>query len=529
LGPRFLSAPGLRADDTSHDLGPVPIHTVIEIRTEVWLQGFPALVRCPPIQGSLFGDPLCVERPLDSGGPRPPDSERDTRVRGYVLVSYRGWLYRSLRSRPVVLVGALATLVLLGAVSWASIITPAAPADTSANALDTATGAGSRSIITLGPDRRGLVAYHAGGVFREDRGWSGTGRLKVAHCNNIRCTSATITTVAIDVGLRSGVTTTSGTPFSNTDIGLAFGQDGLPIITYFKGATADLMAVHCNNLNCSTKTITAIVTAGDVGRFSSVAIGPDGLPVVAYYDASAMGLRVARCADVACTSASVEVVDDPGGGTMAVGLSPRIVIGPSNYGSGSPVIAYLADTGATSEEIRVATCPPADPTDIDPRSYDCSEATTTPVIVCTAGGANLPCGGPDIVIGADGLPFVTSFFDARHCETSDCTQATAPAVASDAGGNTSPAVGVDGLVTYLAAKPQAGPRDPSILHCQDLACSSTTTMFIDDAGAQDHEASLTVGADGNPLISTGGPVGPVQTLQVIHCSNPLCVPFFRRR
>lgn len=432
---------------------------------------------------------------------------------------------RSARSRFVLTLAAAALVVtLVGAGVYATIIAPGAPADSSVTELDTSTGAGSRSIITLGADGLGLIAYHAGGTFRPNRGWTGTGQLKVAHCSNTDCTAATIATVASDVGL----TARMKYPFGGTDIGLAIGQDGFPLITYYKGATADLMAVHCDDAACSTKTITAIVTQGDVGKFSSVAIGPDGLPVVAYYDATAMGLRVARCADVPCTSATVEVVDEPTGGSPNVGISPRIVIGPNS--SANPVIAYLADTGATSEEIRVAVCPPANPSDIDPRSYDCSAATTTPVIVCTEGAANLPCAGPDIVIGADGLPFVTSFFDARHCETPDCTQATTPAIASDAGGNTSPAVGVDGLITYLAAKPQAGPRDPSILHCQDLACSSTTVLFFDDAGPQDHEASLTVGADGNPLMSiTGGEFGPGQTLQVIHCTNPLCVPFFRRR
>lgn len=444
---------------------------------------------------------------------------------------YRGSFRRFVRSRPAVAVsGAVAFLVVLTAVGWGTIVQPEAPADSNLTVLDSTAGAGSRSIITLGPDGRGVIAYLAGGKFHEQSGvWSGTGQLKVARCSNTACSGATVTTVATDVGLASGVTTSAGSRLGQTDIGLAIGQDSLPLITYYRGSGADLMAVHCNDADCSTRTITPVVTAGDVGKFSSVVIGPDGLPVIAFYDATAKALKVTRCSNVACTSATIEVVDSPGGGAVDVGLGPRIVVGPpftleGFSGSAGPTIAYLVDTGATSEEIRVARCGHENPSDIDPRAYDCSAATITPVIDCS------PCDRPDIVIGTDGLPFVTSFFDARHCEDPECTVTTSPAIATDAGGNTSPAVGSDGLVTYLGMDPQAGPRDPAILHCTDFACSTTTQMFFKDAGRQSHEGSMTIGADGNPLISISvGDLGPGQSLGAVHCSNPFCVPYFRRR
>jgi hypothetical protein len=420
----------------------------------------------------------------------------------------------------------------LGAVGVASLFDAAPPRDSSLSVLDTSPGAGSRNIVTIGADGLGLIAYLAGGKFDPNSPagpvWTGTGRLKVAHCSDTPCSGATITTVATDVGLASGFRTASGSGLGQTDIGLAIGQDALPFMTYYRGAGADLMAVHCNDANCSSRTITPIVTAGDVGKFSSAVIGPDGLPVVAFYDATAKALEVARCANVACTSATVEVVDSAGGGDVAAGLSPRIVVGPG--GHAGPTIAYLVDRGPTSEEIRVARCGPENPSNIDPRAYDCSAASINPVFECSSGAANLPCGRPDIVVGTDGLPFVTSFFNARHCEDPECTATTAPAIESDAGGNTSPAVGGDGLITYLAVDPQAGPRDPAILHCTDFACSTTIAMFFDDAGPQSHEASLTFGTDGNPLMSiVVGDAGPGQSLGAIHCSNPFCVPFFRRR
>jgi hypothetical protein len=456
-------------------------------------------------------------------------------------MSIRRRFLRLVRSRLAIAILA-STLVLgvVGTVVLASLPDPAAPAAPSSTTLDTSPGAGSRSIITVGTDGFGLIAYNAGGTFVPGEWWAGTGELKVAHCKNRPCTSAGIVTVANNAGI-------SGAPGSG-QIGLAIGRDGFPFITYYKPGTKDLVAVHCTTRTCSSRTSTAIVTDGNVGRHSSVVIGPTGRPIVAYFDDTANGLKVARCANVVCSSATVDVVDDPAG--ESAGEDVSIAIGPD----GNPVMAYGVDSAPgnpdNNYQVRVAHCPDVhlDDPGGGPWTYDCDDTDSTPTTKTTLGGQEVALPYADIVVGADGLPFVTGFFKAWHCESPDCAPPCFPIGDPECtpepgfteagpgyggwGGNTSPAVGADGLVTFLANNPQAGPLVPPILHCTDLACSRFTSTGVVGLSPA---ASLTVGVDGKPLISNqiGGGEDPLplegEGLEVIHCTNAFCTPYFRRR
>ena len=46
--------------------------------------------------------------------------------------------------------------------------------------------------------------------------------------------------------------------------------------------------------------ITAVDTAGNVGRHTSITLGADGLPVISYYNVTNKTLKVAKCINVAC-------------------------------------------------------------------------------------------------------------------------------------------------------------------------------------------------------------------------------------
>lgn len=451
------------------------------------------------------------------------------------------------RLAAVVLAGGLAVLV-SGVAAYALILGMGKPAPPGVRAVDTASGAGSASVITIGADGLGLVAYHAGGTYAEATGWTGTGQVKVAHCGNVACTSVSKTVVAQDADL-------SGT------IGLAIDRNGHPFITYYRAGSQDLVAIQCTSKTCSLKTTATVVAAGNVGRASAVAIDPFGLPVIAFYDDTTNGLKVARCGNVSCSAASVEVVHDPPGDYPDAG-NPGLLADADDFGrglsiavdpNGDPVISYGVDPTAgefDSFDIWVAKCRTVN---LDegggPWSYDCADDDATPVTKTNLGTTDVSLGHTGIVIGTDGLPFVTSFFKAWHCETPSCAPEdlcedeppvceTVPGATRAGpgyggwGGNSRPAVGADGLITFLGSIPQAGPLVPPILHCVDAACSRWTSTGIVGLSPS---ASLTIGADGLPLIAdqiladdAPPELQPGEGLEITHCTNPFCTPYFRR-
>jgi predicted regulator of Ras-like GTPase activity (Roadblock/LC7/MglB family) len=113
----------------------------------------------------------------------------------------------------------------------------------------------------------------------------------VAHCNDLACTGGdeTISTVdsAGDVG---------------TSTSIAIGADGLPVISYSDDANYDLKVAHCNNVTCTSATATTVESGGVVGVYTSIVIGADGLPVISHYDATfgSRALRVTHCSNRFC-------------------------------------------------------------------------------------------------------------------------------------------------------------------------------------------------------------------------------------
>src|SRR4030095_6546633 len=69
----------------------------------------------------------------------------------------------------------------------------------------------------------------------------------------------------------------------------------------------DLKLAHCANLACSTATATTVDAFDDVGARSSVATGSDGLPLISYIGPGPNGpvLRVVHCGHSDCTAVIV--------------------------------------------------------------------------------------------------------------------------------------------------------------------------------------------------------------------------------
>ena len=85
-------------------------------------------------------------------------------------------------------------------------------------------------------------------------------------------------------------------------------NDLLPLISYFDRTNGDLKVAHCNDLDCSSATITTLDSAGTVGYATAITIGPDGLGLISYLDDTNDKLKIAHCTDVACTSATTSSI-----------------------------------------------------------------------------------------------------------------------------------------------------------------------------------------------------------------------------
>ena len=89
---------------------------------------------------------------------------------------------------------------------------------------------------------------------------------------------------------------------------MTIGSDGLGLIAYYDNTNDDLKVAHCSDAACTSATITPLDTVGDVGAKASLALGADGLGLIAYYDATNHQAKVAHCSDAPCSSAAIGTV-----------------------------------------------------------------------------------------------------------------------------------------------------------------------------------------------------------------------------
>jgi hypothetical protein len=229
--------------------------------------------------------------------------------------------------------------------------------------------------IAIGTDGLPIISYYHSGV------------LKVAHCNDAACTSATISEPTVDVDDFGGFWTS-----------IAIGIDGLPIISYYDGGSGELKVAHCDDVVCSGATMTVLDNGTSPG--TSITIGTDGLALISYVGTGS-NFKVAHCNDVACTGATTSSI---------VNTSPRfhsITIGANGLG----VIAYSHFAGGI-RDVKVAYC----------HDLACTGATTTTLDSLDNSWFDYT----SITIGADGHPFI-SYYDndnellkAVHCGSALC-------------------------------------------------------------------------------------------------------------
>ena len=322
--------------------------------------------------------------------------------------------------------------------------------------------------VAIGVDGRPLISYHD----------DANSDLKVAHCRNAACRSATTAVLdsAGDVGRWSAI---------------AIGGDGLGLISYYDATNGDLKVAHCSNIACSTATTATIDT---VGGPSSITVGTDGRGLIVYEAEGA--LKTAHCSNVACSTATTATIDIVQGGPH-----PSIALGSDGRG----LISYVDRTENGDFGLSVAHC-------VDTA---CSTATT----------ANSLPGFFEMVssiaIGGDGLGLITvadidSNLYVAHCSNLDCSTVTFASVGVSLVREAAITVGGEGL--GLVSFVQGDGGGLAVARCQDTTCSSATIVPVDPLASP--LTSIAVGVDGAPLIAYYDD----SDLKAAHCPNSSCSP-----
>ena len=182
------------------------------------------------------------------------------------------------------------------------------------------------SAIAVGSDGLALVSY-----------LDSVG-LHVAKCDDVKCSSATVSTLDERSRFKRGSQTS-----------LTIGADGFGLIAYHHRirGTADsqppgeLRVAHCQDTRCSRATITSLDRGdGYAGQYTSIARRSDGLGVIAYSGDDKVG--VVYCRDSACTSAEIGALPDPGDYvSVVVGDDGPVRVTYHDYWTGALKLATL--------------------------------------------------------------------------------------------------------------------------------------------------------------------------------------------
>ena len=143
--------------------------------------------------------------------------------------------------------------------------------------------------MTVGADGLGLISYYETDEFGHEES------LKVAHCSNAACSSAT--TVAMDGDHDNQVGSFSS---------ITIGPDGHALISYYDRTNSAIKIARCREIGCGGASWITMDGDGIVSyqvdgadSYTSVRFGVDGLPLVAYRNAAGR-LMVTHCSNVFC-------------------------------------------------------------------------------------------------------------------------------------------------------------------------------------------------------------------------------------
>ncbi len=346
--------------------------------------------------------------------------------------------------------------------------------------LESVNDVGRDNSITIGTDGLGLISYHDGT----------NGNLKVAHCKNIACTDYSTSTLDV-----------SGTSNVGYGSSIAIGGDGLGIVSYYDGTKGYLKVAHCNDVACTSASVQTLYTGLGSVTFpgTSITIGLSGYAVISFKSTTANGHLIVRCANYTCSSYDLSAIDgfgDPGNySSITLSNAGYAVAAYINHSDWSLRIAYLY---LLNPEIKGFTTVDGTGNMISPSiiigadglpiiSYinlstgtlkiaHCSDDTWSTSAKTSISFTN-PVGGTSINIGSDNLP-VVSYINSSYnlmvlkCSSFDCSgEIEKTPVDYGLGASlyrTSLTIGMDGypLISYYD---QAN-GDLLVAHCSNTSC-----------------------------------------------------------
>jgi hypothetical protein len=336
-----------------------------------------------------------------------------------------------------------------------------------------------------------------------------------------------LTASLVQVPKGNTVTTIASVGAVATDVSsvsLTIGADGLPVASFFDWTRSSLRVAKCTNAACSSFTVPAPPavddpSVGNVGWYNSIAISTDGMPVISYYEDNRGAGTLQNVVVSKCASVDCSTLVNGApyvvDSTGDVGKHTSLAIGTD----GLPVIAYQ---DVTNTNLKVAKCGN---------------------VACTLAGTYTIDGGgrrAAIAIGTDGYPVVSyvgsagSGLKVAKCASASCAALAAGSptvIDADAGDLVnqyqSLTIGADGLPVLAFDSYNGGTNTWAlkVAKCADAACltqvsGSPFTVESSTTGDVARHESITVGADGLPIIAYYGV--PTNSLKVVKCGNAAC-------
>ncbi len=294
---------------------------------------------------------------------------------------------------------------------------------------------------------------------------------------------------------------------ANTQLSVAVGPDGLPVMMASSASTFQLF--RCLLPSCAGGAGFGTPAGGLAALSPAVTFGADGLPVVVHL--SATDVKITHCNDADCGTATSTSVGSFPFGTSTV-YRTAIAIGAD----GLPFAAHQVPGGA----VRVVHCD----------NVTCTAFTATTVAASNPSGPRLLGAGLSLAIDAAGLPMLSFLDDVvvgqprrlvlLRCATAACATST-PALISIP----------DRFINWtgiarVGARPALALADSNgtvwYAACDDDACAAPAFAPVAASGTTANSvipAAITTGADGLAVLALQRAAGG---LQVLKCQNAAC-------